>query len=230
MRVVTVLNTQRRQGIFGQEFGPRQVYALRDQVAKWAPDASFECLTDVQMDSVKCVPLEHPFLGWWAKMELFRPDFPGDFLYLDLDTVVNGPLDDIAEVRTLTMLRDFYRDGGRDYKLHRQQLAEGLGSGMMYLPDAGRQQVWDEFSKQPALAMRMNPRGDQQLLERYYKGTAKRWQDVVPGQVVSYKVHCQNGVPPDARVICFHGQPRPWTVGKFLHLYAGKSWLLPSRS
>ena len=219
MRVLTVLNTQRRQGIAGQEFAPKHVYALRDQIAQWAPGAEFECLTDLTLTGVKCIPLEHQFQGWWAKMELFRPDIRGDFHYMDLDTIVRGPLDDIAAVNKLTMLRDFYRDGGRDYKFHRQQLAENVGSGLMYLPEKGRYPVWEEWIKQPALAARRNSRGDQQFLEPFYKPTADRWQDVVPGQVVSWKVHCKTGVPPDARVICFHGQPRPWTVGQFLPLY-----------
>jgi hypothetical protein len=56
-----------------------------------------------------------------------------------------------------------------------------------------------------------------------FAGKAARWQDVLPGQVVSYKIHVQldpkkgkhigNGlVPAGTRVVCFHGQPRPWAV------------------
>ena len=80
--------------------------------------------------------------------------------------------------------------------------------------------MWNYFTENPALAMRMaGPKGDMAVFEQFYRNTADRWQDVVPGQVVSYKVHCAKGVPPGARIICFHGQPRPWAVGQFLHLY-----------
>jgi hypothetical protein len=130
---------------------------------------------------------------------------------MDLDTVITGPLGDILSVDKPTLLRDFYRDG--------KKLKEGLGSGLMYLPEEARANVWRFWNEQPQLHMRMYPRGDQFLLEKFFLNTADRWQDVVPGQVVSWKVNCQGGVPPEARVVCFHGQPRPWAVGQFLHLY-----------
>lgn len=210
MRVVTVFNSRSLTGAV-QEYKPAHVKALQEQISKWAPDAAFECLTDTDVTGVVCRPLRHNYPGWWAKMELFDPTVPGDFLLLDLDTVINGPLDDICAVRKLTLLRDFYRDG--------KKLKEGLGGGLMYLPDDARAQVWNFWKTNPALHQRMYPRGDQFLFERFWLNTADRWQDVVPGQVVSYKVHCQRGVPPEARVICFHGKPRPFEVGQFLHLY-----------
>jgi len=38
---------------------------------------------------------------------------------------------------------------------------------------------------------------------------AIRLQDIVPGQLVSFKAQCSDGVPDDARVVFFHGLPRP---------------------
>ena len=187
------------------------VQALQRQLDKWAPLESFECLSDVKIEGVKCVPLRYNWPGWWSKMELLRPDLPGDFLFLDLDTVILGPLDDILEVRKLTLLRDFYRDG--------KKLKEGLGGGLMYLPSEARREVWDFWMQQPQLQMRVYARGDQFLFEKFWLGDAQRWQDVVPGQVVSWKVHCAKGVPPEARVVCFHGRPKPFEIGQFLSLY-----------
>lgn len=216
MRVVTVLQTRALHALQhgSGEFTVAHVQALQKQVARWAPFASFECFSDVDVPGVDCVKLAHNYPGWWAKMNLFAPSTKGDLLYMDLDTVIVGPLDDFENTTKLTMLRDFYRDG-KKYK-------EGLGSGLMFLPEAVRQQVWDDFIVNPQLAMMMNRNGgDQKLLEMYWLNRAARWQDELPGQVVSYKVHCANGIPPEARVICFHGKPRPWEVGQFLHLYRG---------
>jgi hypothetical protein len=202
----------------GGEFGPRHVQALAKQVKKYLPFHRFECLSDCEIAGVDCVPLRHGWPGWWSKMELFRPDLRGDILFLDIDTVLVGPLDDIAKQTKLTMLRDFYRDGGKR--------PEGLGSGFMLLTEAARAEPWDYFSKHPTVCVQTYPRGDQHLLEKYYMSRAQRWQDVVPGQVVSWKVHCGGGnvfkqpvIPADARVICFHGQPRPWNVPMFKDLY-----------
>ena len=210
MRIVTVLTKRTLHGGL-QEYGPQHVSALQKQLAKWAPEAQFECLTDMRVDGVTTRPLRHGWPGWWSKMELFDPEVPGDFLFMDLDTVIVGPLDDILAVRDLTLLRDFYRDG--------KKLKEGLGSGLMYVPDEARRTVWNFWRQQPQLQMRVYGRGDQHLLERLWLNTAKRWQDVVPRQVVSYKVHCQVSVPDDARIVCHHGFPRPWETPRWLHLY-----------
>lgn len=204
MRVVTVLRS-------GGDYKPLHVQVLKRQIEEQAPFAHFQCLSDARVPGVETIPLLHNWPNWWSKLELFRPDLPGDFLFMDLDTVVVGPLDDIERVQDLTLLRDFYRDG--------KKLKEGLGSGLMYLPAAARSVVWDGWMANPTFNMRLYCRGDQHLLEHFYLNKAKRWQDLVPGQVCSWKVHCQHGVPPEARVIAFHGQPRPWHVGQHLHLY-----------
>lgn len=63
----------------------------------------FACLTDqprAMPQSVRAVPiLKHASLkGWWAKVGLFKPDrFTGRVLYLDLDTLLLGPLDEIID-------------------------------------------------------------------------------------------------------------------------------------
>jgi hypothetical protein len=60
--------------------------------------------------------------------------------------------------------------------------------------------------------------GDQRYLETCLTlggtwGSVTFWPDVVPGQIVSYKVHCHGGqYPPGARLVCFHGRPKPWDV------------------
>jgi hypothetical protein len=210
MRIVTVLTKRTLYGGL-QEFSPKHVQALHEQIQEHAPGAQFECMTDMRIDGVQCRPLRHDWPGWWAKMELLDPEVPGDFLFMDIDTVVRGPLTDILAVRKLTMLRDFYRDG--------KKLKEGLGSGLMYVPADARSGVWGMWRQQPQLCMRMYPGGDQRLLEKFWLNKADRFQDVVPGQIVSWKVNCQNGIAPDARVIAFHGKPRPWEVGQFHHLY-----------
>ena len=170
------------------------------------------CLTDMSVPGVETAPLVHKWPGWWSKLEVFSPELTGDFVYMDLDTVVCGSLDDLAGVDKLAMLRDFYRDG--------KKLKEGLQSSVMVLPEKDRGQIWAEFTSNPALAMRFNPGGDQQFLERFWLTRAARLQDLLPEQFVSWKVTCSKGiVPPEARVVVFHGVPRPWSVGKFFELY-----------
>lgn len=146
----------------------------------------------------KCLEPKYDWPGWWCKMALFAPDeVTGDLLYFDLDTIITGDLSDIASVGCFTMLSDFYHP-------------ERLASGMMFLPERDRSAVWDEWIKSPDKIM-ANYRGwgDGGFLNDVCPNAA-RWQDLLPGQVVSYKAHVKKGLATkDARVVCFHGQPRP---------------------
>jgi hypothetical protein len=188
------------------------VQALDRQLQQYAPLDEHICLTDVGVPGVKCVALQYNWPKWFAKMEMFRPDITDNILFMDLDTVIVGPLDDILKQTKLTMLRDFYRDG--------KKRPEGLQSSLMFIPEAERAAVWDDWITDTKFAMQAcGYRGDQYWLEAHWLKVAARWQDVVPKQVVSWKVHCKDDVPADARIICFHGQPRPWGVTKFKDLY-----------
>lgn len=201
----------------GKEYNASHVTALVDGVKRnGGGDVPFVLLTDdlsagTASGADVTIRLAYDWRGWWSKMALFDPalDGLGDILYFDLDTVIVGDLSEILAHSSLTLLRDFYR-------------VRGLGSGLMRLPVASRRCVWEAWSRHPQYWM-STLRGDQDFLERHYLG-ADRWQDVLPGQVLSYKVHIQpwlnvtiprtreRVVPEGARVVCYHGRPRPWAT------------------
>lgn len=216
MRIVTVLRS-------GGDFKAVHVQTLQRQCAKFLPACDFVCLADVDVPGVERWPIETLLPGWWAKMNLFAPAIRGDILYMDLDTVLIGTPDVWLESKPI-MLRDFYRDGV--YKGR----AEGLQSSVMFLPEHVRGEIYDAFMGNPIYHMQHFQRGgDQAFLEQYWLDKADRWQVIAPGQFVSWKVHCQNGVPPDAKIIIFHGQPRPWHVPQFKDLYGSDSNNLQDR-
>lgn len=125
----------------------------------------------------------------------------GPLLFFDLDTAIVGDLSDLAEVAQrapFAMLRDFYRP-------------KGLGSGVMAWNgnDVSACCFYDMFVYRPDEWMAKCAGGDQEFIERVaFMPGVIRLQDAVPNQIVSYKVHCRNGIPPDARVVCLHGQPK----------------------
>lgn len=147
------------------------------------------------------IPLLHDWPGWWAKMNMFSPAITGDLLYFDLDTMIVGDLTEIARARPLTTLTDFYHP-------------DRIASGMMYLPWFCRAEIWRAWIADPEAHMRKFRGGDGDFLRSIWGQSPERWQDSVPGQVVSYKAHVRgNGVPAKARVVCFHGHPRPREIG-----------------
>lgn len=155
--------------------------------------------------------MKHDYPGWWSKLELCRPDIPGDVFYMDLDTTVLGPIAHLATIGKTTFLSDFYRP-------------ENLQSSLMWLSESMRAKIWAAWSMSPlrsemimALygARRVGFNGDQNFIQDVIGPNVARWQNEFPGEVVSYKCNVlpAGRIPPFARVIINHGKPRPWECG-----------------
>ncbi len=159
--------------------------------------------------------------GWWCKMALFDPAIKGDILHIDLDTIITGSLDDLLNASGSMMLRDFY-------------FPIRLASGVMRWTEEHRQIIWREWIKAPRLAMGqfegVAKGGDGAFLAhviRLHSLSVQRVQDQFPGQVCSFKVDCAKSPPPDARLICYHGSPRPHETGWRV---AGHNRSVPARA
>lgn len=197
MKIVCVLKS-------GGDYHPRHVHALRDMCARWMPPHEFVCLTDVP-DQLQCatVGLEGAKKGWWAKMELWKVFREGLTIYLDLDTVLRGPCQNVVEAarnHPFVVLRDFYR--GLDKPLAIQSSLMSWQGDQSWIWD-----LWQTRAALPALP------GDQDFLEvAFWRAGWEpvKWQDVC-ADVCSFKVHIRDSSTPSAApVVCFHGQPRPW--------------------
>lgn len=190
---------------------PDDVARLRYGVAQHLDDHEFVCLSDVDVPCER-IALQHGWPGWWSKIELFR--LPPPVLFFDLDTMIVGDLAEIAdksEQWQFTMLRDFYRE-------------TGLGSGVMGW-GVPMDALYAKFVEDPEGWMKKcGGAGDQCFIELNVNPSGvHRWQDELPGQVVSYKAHVRKArlrldagdgtVPKGARVICFHGHPKPRDIG-----------------
>lgn len=126
---------------------------------------------------------------------------PGPVLFFDLDTAIVGDLKDIAAVAArseFVMLRDFYAP-------------DHCGSGVMGWSGSAPSFLYRYFASDAdnLMAAQRQRMGDQALIEDAFgRDKIARWQDAVQGQIVSYKIHCRDGIPSDARVVCLHGKPK----------------------
>jgi hypothetical protein len=209
-RVLTVLRS-------GGDFRPEHAQALARQVERWAPDAKFQCLTDTDVPGVDCIALKHDWPGWWSKLELFREELGGHFLFTDLDNVILGPLDDL--------FTGFYTTQRRGW------------NALMYVP-RDLSAIYEEFRHAPGEHMAANgptgingkPFGDAGFVAE--RGLGLFWEDIVPEQVVNI---CelrrrapwpfQAGIPPpDTARVLLHSNRygRPWDMPEFEHLYGEK--------
>lgn len=181
----------------GKEYGPQHVQWLARQV----PD--LVCLSDVEIDGVPTIRLNHDWPGWWSKMELFRPDIEEDLLFFDLDTVVIGGIEKLEALEHTTLLSDFYKPNLP-------------ASGLMLIKNKDKDRVWNDWMSNPEAHMKRCVTreywGDQGYLRDVLP--CKRWQLELPNRIFSYKAHSLKSVPNGAYVVCFHGIPRPWDVKK----------------
>ena len=87
----------------GPRWLPDYVYRLRDAVARNLDRPyRFVCLSDMQLEveTLPLLPISNvKALPYWYKVQMFRPDLElhGPNLYIDLDTIVKGPLDPILD-------------------------------------------------------------------------------------------------------------------------------------
>jgi hypothetical protein len=200
----------------GGQYDSEWVRKLRDGIHRntTAP-YDFKCLSDVDLkiDEVwkpKCerIPLEHEWPGWWAKIEMFRPGvITGPTLYLDLDTIITGNVDHlIDDLRhskyQFAMLRNFHQ-------------SDFVGSGVMWFSgeNAVPHKIYEKFKKMPECYIAHHDRvrkgshlGDQAFIWDTLGGEIDKLD--VKG-LKSFKYHARTFLPPDAALVCFHGQPRP---------------------
>lgn len=130
-----------------------------------------------------------PHEGWWTKVRLFEPGrFQGRVLYLDLDSVIVGPLDELAATKGIIGLRDWGWD--RDV----------YGSGVMVWDAGEHAEIFARYTDDVPVKFR----GDQDWMT-----SLGGWPTFPPGMVCSYRYHASKAPPEGVAVVAFHGRPKP---------------------
>lgn len=197
---------------WGNKYGPEYVNRLYRAVQRHTTQPfQFWCLTEDAagfLPDIKALPLPNPdrLDSWWNKISLFSPDnglpVGRQIFYIDLDTLIVNNIDEllsVTHVPEIVMLRDFYHGIAKS--------AGQLGSGLMSWRHGQYTHIWQKFMQDPEAAVASaHPHGDQHWIESQVSAWYC-WQDLFPGAVVSFKMHCQSGIPPGAKIICYHGRP-----------------------
>lgn len=193
----------------GGDFDFEYVTRLKSMVERHVTvPYTFYCLTDLKMQwsVVPILELCEDWHGWWSKIELFRPNLVEEdrIVYFDLDTFIVGNIDCILERE-----EDFI--GLRPFNPLRAKDPLKVASGVMSWKNDGTYNLfyhWFDGMRHP-----QQNKGDQDYISRILSDRGLKFtylQDVVKG-IYSYKRHVRgrNSMAVDAKVICFHGRPRP---------------------
>lgn len=192
----------------------------------------FVCLTDDPgVDFCETIELKHNWPGWWSKIELFRGDLPEiPSVYLDLDTLILGNIDQLCEIATrfpFIALRGFNH---RFTKPGSQNFASGIMAGEFW----ELKNIYETFRENPDKHIkkkRENWRhGDQGFIADVV-GIDKipRLQNYLSRDYIVGKriIRKKGKVPESARIIAWSGNPRIHEFrkkGSFLFRQIGKYW------
>lgn len=179
--------------------GGEYVRRLRSMVCRHlAQPFRFVCITDdpkrhaLAAEEIHFEPivdkLGQLLTGWWAKLYLFSPGrFSGRVLYLDLDTVITGPLDELVLHKGAVNLRDW--GWNRD-----------VSAGGTLLWDGGEHaDLWAGAAQAPK-----RYENDQE-----YITALGGWPRLPAHLVRSYRYHSKAAPPPGCVAVGFHGKPKP---------------------
>lgn len=204
---------------WGTKYGPEYVNKLYGMVRRnLQRPFRFVCLTDNKEGinaNVDCLPLPEldlpegaPERGWNKLTTFINPlfDIQGKVLFLDLDVVVVGSLNEFFDLKgAVHIIQDFVRK-------------DGTGNSSVYLFNAGAHPDIIEYFRLNFAAIQQKHRNEQEFLSHYLLEQnklaywPKEWcrsfkYDCLPGVVGSWFNESQ--VPENARVIIFHGNPNP---------------------
>jgi hypothetical protein len=196
----------------GGDYLPEHVQALAKQVKEHTSiPYEFVCYSDVEIEGVKTIPLLENYPGWWSVPEVFRQI--GPTVITGIDTVIKGSLDPIFKIALESSVSDFWMIRAFN---PRKKFASGI---MVYNSDFSG--IWDAFTY-PDSVEKLDGEQDFTIQHLKKKGIIPNiLQDSVSG-IYSYKKHCRKRIPKDARVILFHGKPRPHEVPDMWNEIVGK--------
>jgi hypothetical protein len=179
----------------------------------------FVCLVDrdygFKEPMVNSVPFERPDLYFMALNEIYRPDLGiRHGLFVGLDTIITGNLDQMVSGHHIfTVPRDPFQQGE-------------LCNAVVLFNDHAASKIWVAYQEKVdwwAAKCRIGQwaggggyPSEMMFLREVLNNNLDAWiDDLYPGQVLSYKVHMKKRGkrdPGKARIIYFHGHPKPSDV------------------
>ena len=194
----------------GNHAPDREVHILKRMVDRHLQHPhQFVCITENKIDDINCLPPPTDFPGWWGKIGLHKPHFSASRnLWLDLDVVITGSLDGLVTPLAGSQIRI-----GLNWAMSGHG---GCQSSMMYWEGDSARIIYDEFDPAIAHWPPINQPGtlwgDQEWATELRDAGKLDVEYFNSKDMISYKYHCQNGLPEGAKVVVFHGKPEPADV------------------
>lgn len=169
----------------------------------------FICLTDLEWSApYERHALQYDLPGWWSKIEMFQRHWHlhSNTLYLDLDTVITGPMSNIL-ARPMSVAQRGFRVMHDPYQATLQSAVMRWTSQWMRFTG---HIIFSEFMRNPRKNMeRLSHLGDQGFIREVMLSVGKSWSYFTPAEVMSYKAEWALEQDPVTTAVQFHGDPKP---------------------
>jgi hypothetical protein len=199
--VLTIASVYRPGGGFNGDY----VFRLRDGFKQFCRvPHRFVCLTNQVLSGIERVPLRHNWVGYWSKVELFRPGlFNGPVCYCDLDAMIIGDISDMVQHPYEFVCGTNWK-GSADHINSAFMCWDGR-EDFSYIYDAYDPRVNEEYEQT------WEKWGDQGFIQEHLRVKFTSLNELFPGRIVSYKINVRPAgkVPEGASICMFHGRPRP---------------------
>ena len=191
---------------WGKKYGADYVNKLYHGVCKYLTEVEYDftCFTENSEgldDGILVVPLVENWSGWWGKATLFSDHgLSGRMLYIDLDTVITGSLNDLARYDGV-----FAVMGTAD--LECEKAKDGYNTSIIaWHTDFGKE-IYLVLKKYYEQALKFICRFD--FWTEMMVKNAQIVQELFPQQFLDYLTYCKNHVPEGCRMVCFPREPKP---------------------
>lgn len=191
-------------GTWGDDYGVKYVNKLYNDLQKHTTlDYNFYCFTDKpEKLDVPTIKFKPKFLWNLNKFEAYNPEhgLEGKIFTFDLDTLLLDNIDDILSFDDeFITTEDIYN------------LKKAGGGIVGATAEYGYKNIWLPLINNTK-AITASTGGAERFFFRKYLKNIPFFQNKYQG-IYSYK---RDGIPEDARIIMFHGKPRPHEKG-FIH-------------
>ncbi|CAG9328941.1 unnamed protein product [Blepharisma stoltei] len=191
---------------WGSKYGPDYVNKLYHGVKRHVSGIPYDfcCFTENPEgldEGIRVVPLAENWSGWWGKATLFSEHgLEGRLVYIDLDTVITGSLNDLLSYPGV-----FAVMGTSDIACEKEK--NSYNTSII---------AWhSSFGKEIYTTLRQNYKYMLKFICRFDHWTemmvkdADLVQEVFPGQFLDYLTYCKESVPEGCRMVCFPRDPKP---------------------
>jgi tetratricopeptide (TPR) repeat protein len=191
---------------WGKKYGADYVNKLYRGVLKFLTEVEFDfyCFTEDPSgleEGIKVIPLAENWTGWWGKATLFSDTgLEGRLLYIDLDSVITGELNELARYQGA-----FAVMGTSD--LECEKAKDGYNTSIISWHSGFGKEIYSVLKKYYKQTLKFICRFD--FWTEMMVKNAGLVQDLFPGMFLDYLTYCKDHVPEGCRMVCFPREPKP---------------------